>query len=67
MPPLNRTDFKALAFLRHGALVRRSGEWRFGATRVGDSVVERLIAAQRATRLWPNQPGDCVILRREAA
>lgn len=55
--------YRALAFLRaRGALVRLNGEWRFGATRVGDSVVERLIEAGRVSRLFPNQVGDCIVL-----
>lgn len=60
--PLNATHFRALAILRRGALVRVSGEWRFGGARVGDSVVDRLIAQGRASRLFPNQTGDCVVL-----
>jgi hypothetical protein len=60
--PLNRTHSKALAFLRRGALVRLGGQWRFGTTRVGDGVVEVLVAAGKASHLFPGQTGECVIL-----
>lgn len=63
MTALNRSDFKALAFLRRGAFVRRGGEWRFGTARVGDTVVERLIEAGRASQLFSGTPAECVILR----
>lgn len=66
MSLLNRTDAKALAFLRHSALVRLDGKWRFGGARVGDSVVARLIAAGKAMHLWPGQTGECVILVADA-
>lgn len=65
MAALNRTDFKALAFLRRGAFVRRGGEWRFGTARVGDSVVERLIETGRASQLFPGTSAECVILRQQ--
>lgn len=59
--PLNRSDFKALVFLRYGALVRLKGQWRFGGTRIGDAVVDRLVAAGKASHLFPGEVGECVV------
>lgn len=56
------TDFRALAFLKMGALVRVDGQWRFHGTRVGDAVVDRMVAAGRATRVFPDGL-ECVILK----
>ncbi len=42
------STYRALAMLRMGGLVRASGHWRFGLTRVSDACVERLISAGRA-------------------
>lgn len=39
---------RALVFLRRAPLVRRTGGWRFGAARVTDGVVARLVAAGKA-------------------
>jgi hypothetical protein len=61
MSALNRTDFKALTFLKHSAFVRIDGAWRFGLTRVGDTVVDRLIAKGRVTHLFPGEPCECII------
>lgn len=61
-PALNTQHYRALALLRRGVLVRLGQEWRFGATSVGDSVVDALIASRKATRLFPGQTGDCVVL-----
>lgn len=63
---------RALAFLKHGALVRDRDGWRFGLSRVGDSVVDQLIASGRVVRLDNGGPGDCIVLssctlRRSAA
>lgn len=63
MSALNRTDFRALGFLKLGAFVRIGGEWRFGLTRIGDSVVERLVATGNATHLFPGEAFECVIRR----
>jgi hypothetical protein len=41
---------RALSFLRYGSLVRRSGGWRFGADRIPDAIVERILARGRAVR-----------------
>ncbi len=61
MSALNRTDFRALAFLKHSAFVRIDGQWRFGLTRVGDGVVERLVSTGRASHLFPGEPGECIV------
>ncbi|MFT4115455.1 hypothetical protein [Bradyrhizobium sp.] len=61
-PALNNTHYRALALLRRGVLVRVGGEWRFGATSVGDSVVDTLIASHKVTRMFPGQTGDCIVL-----
>jgi hypothetical protein len=42
-------DRRALVFLRRGPLVRRDGGWRFGTAKVGDGVVDRLVAAGKVT------------------
>lgn len=65
MAALKKEDFRALALLRHGAFVRIGGEWRFGLARIGDSVVERLVAAHRVTHYFPGQAGrgECVVLK----
>lgn len=63
MSALNRTDFRALAFLKKSAFARVDGQWRFGGTRVGDSVVERLVLAGRASHLFPDGIGECIVLR----
>lgn len=39
---------RALSFLQRGSLVRRSGGWRFGAARIPDAIVERLVASGKA-------------------
>lgn len=63
MRSLNQnTDFRALAFLKMGALVRIDGQWRFHGTRVGDSVVDRLVIAGRASRVFP-EGLECIILK----
>jgi hypothetical protein len=59
---LNSQHYRAMALLRRGALVRDGGEWRFGAARVSDTVVDTLIAASKVTRMFPGQRGDCVVL-----
>lgn len=51
-----------MALLRRGPLMRVEGQWRFGGARVADSVIDRLIAAGKAVRLWKDEPGDCVML-----
>lgn len=56
------SNLRALALLRRGPLVRVKGAWRFGTARVGDSVVDRLLASGRAARLWKDERGDCVML-----
>lgn len=61
MSALNRTDFKALTYLRHSAFVRVDGEWRFGLTRVGDTVVARLVSCGRATHLFPGEAHECIV------
>lgn len=63
MSALNRTDFKALAMLRYGALVRVGGQWRFGTTWIGDSIVDRLKSTGRVSHLFPGQGCECIILR----
>ncbi|MBR1033050.1 hypothetical protein [Bradyrhizobium liaoningense] len=37
-----------LALLKSSPFVRRPRGWRFGTRRIGDSVVDRLVAAGRA-------------------
>lgn len=39
---------RALSFLRSGPLVRRHGGWRFGAARISDAIVARLVASGAA-------------------
>lgn len=58
----SRSDPRALAFLRRGPLMRVDDRWRFGGARIDDRVVDRLIAAGKAIRLWKDEPGDCVML-----
>ncbi|UPJ43902.1 hypothetical protein IVB40_07485 [Bradyrhizobium sp. 40] len=58
----NTQHYRAMALLRRGVLVRLGDEWRFGATSVGDSVVDALLASRKATRLFPGQTGDCIVL-----
>lgn len=60
--PLNTNDYRAIQLLRRGALVRVGNAWRYGATEVGDSVVDRLKAHGRVTHLFPGGRGECVIL-----
>lgn len=57
---------RALAFLKYGALVRDRNGWRFGATTVGDGVVDKLLASGQAVRICRGEPGDCIV-RRSAA
>jgi hypothetical protein len=63
MSALNRTDFRALGFLKKGAFVRVDDEWRFGLARVGDGVVARLLASGHASHLFPGEAGECIIRR----
>jgi hypothetical protein len=45
------SDFHVLRLLEFSPLERRpAGGWRFGARRISDAVVERLIASGRARR-----------------
>lgn len=43
-------DRRALSFLQRAPLVRRRGGWRFGAARITDAVVARLVATGVAVR-----------------
>lgn len=45
---IKQQDRFALRLLRMAPLERRAGGWRFGAARIGDMVVDRLIAQGRA-------------------
>lgn len=59
--PLLRVDSRALRMLKLSAFERRRGGWRFGTKRIGDVVVERLIARGSAVQI-----GDRVVLAASA-
>ncbi|MBR0700146.1 hypothetical protein JQ599_09565 [Bradyrhizobium diazoefficiens] len=62
LPVLNTQHYRALALLRRGVLLRDRGEWRFGATKVSDTIVDTLIASRKVTRMFHGQTGECVVL-----
>lgn len=61
MVALNRHDFKVLAYLRHSAFVRDGADWRFGLTRVSDSLVQRLVLTGHCSHLFPGLDGECIV------
>lgn len=54
--------FNALRLMRFAPLERRAGGWRFGARRIRDQVIERLLAQGRIAsdgeRAWLIQRGS---------
>lgn len=62
MTPLVDSDLRALRLLRSGPFRLMQGGWRFGSARIGNGVVERLVASGQATR-----DGDKVSLQPAAA
>lgn len=63
MSTLNTQHHRVLAFLKLGALVRDRDGWRFGTARVGDSVVDQLLASGKVVRICRGEPGDCIVRR----
>ncbi len=59
-PPVNQYDRRYLRLLKMAPFVRRGGAWRFGANRMNDDVVERLLADGRIT-----MDGNAVMLTRK--
>jgi hypothetical protein len=48
--PKNQYDCRYIRLLKMAPFRRRGGAWRFGANRLDDAVVERLLASGRVVR-----------------
>ncbi len=55
-PPTERYDRRVLRLLAMAPFQRRRGGWRFGTNRIGDDVVDRLLASGRVM-----QDGDRIV------
>ena len=59
-PPVNQYDRRYLRLLKMAPFERRGGAWRWGANKMNDDVVERLLADGRIT-----MDGNAVMLTRK--
>jgi hypothetical protein len=60
--PANQYDLRYLRLLKMAPFERRGGAWRFGANRLNDDVVARLVADGRVVH-----DGNCIKLPRRDA